>query len=140
MKMPWYSVRFILLFRNTGKKGHLDESDFQTVMVVFPKCHSKSYLIRAMFKVPSQKLWGILTTGLWKTPYSWRFYGQGSRYVLIFWSRIEQTWWNENWLRCTENRKVAQKFDPALQRTLPKNRWHFTYFHTLRFISNKPSF
>ena len=36
------------------KKGHLDEKDFLTVMVVFS--------ITAMFKVPSQKLRGTLTT------------------------------------------------------------------------------
>ena len=28
---------FILLFRTNGKKGHLDENDFHTVMVVIPK-------------------------------------------------------------------------------------------------------
>ena len=35
---------------------------------------------------------------------------------------------------------VAQKSHPALRRTLHKNRWHFTYFHTHLFLSNKGSF
>ena len=33
-----------------------------TVMVIFRKCHSKSYLITAMFRVPSQQIRGTLTT------------------------------------------------------------------------------
>ena len=28
----------------------------------------------------------------------------------------------------------AQKFESALQRTLYRNRWHYTYFHTLLFL------
>ena len=35
---------------------------------------------------------------------------------------------------------VAQKSHPALRRTLHKNRWHFTYFYTHLFLSNKSSF
>ena len=34
---------FIFLFRTNGKKRHLDEKDFRTVMVVSPKCHSESH-------------------------------------------------------------------------------------------------
>ena len=80
---------FIFLFRTNGKKRHLDENDFRTIIVVTPKCHSESYLIAAMFKVPSQELWGTMTTVLWKTPYSWRFYRQGSRYIVTISSRLE---------------------------------------------------
>ena len=37
-----------------------------------------------------------------------------------------------------EKLPVAEKSKPALQRKLHQNRWHFTYFYTLLFLSNKP--
>ena len=96
MTFEWYEdamvfrvLIFIFLFKTNGKKRHLDENDFRAIMLVSPKKYSESYLIATMFKVSSQKLGGTLTTVLWKTPYSWRFYGQGSRYVLILSSKLE---------------------------------------------------
>ena len=41
--MVFHVLIFIFLFRTNGKKRHLDEKDFRTVMVVSPKCHSESH-------------------------------------------------------------------------------------------------
>ena len=65
MKMPQYSASLLLLvwLRNNDKKVHLDEKDVRHYFGnVFRKWHSESYLITAMFKVPSQQLRGTLTT------------------------------------------------------------------------------
>ena len=65
MKMTWYSACLLLLilFRTNGKKGHLDENDFRQYDAnFFQKWHSESYLITAMFKVPSQHIGDTLTT------------------------------------------------------------------------------
>ena len=67
MKMSWYSACSLLLFlfRTNGKKGHLDENDFDQCYVMLfsqkDKGHSETYLITAMFKVRSQRLQGTLT-------------------------------------------------------------------------------
>ena len=57
-------VRFyFLLFTTNGKKGHLDENDFRYCYGnFFLKSHSESYLITAIFRVPSQQLQGTFTT------------------------------------------------------------------------------
>ena len=65
LKMTWYSVCLLLfLFRTNSKKGHLeDENDFcHCHGNFFQNWHSESYLVTAMFKVPSQQLQGALTT------------------------------------------------------------------------------
>ena len=38
--------------------------------------------------VSSQQLRGALATVVWRVPYGWRFYGHGSRFVLILSSRL----------------------------------------------------
>ena len=63
--MTWYSVCLLLfLFRTNSKKGHLeDENDFcHCHGNFFQNWHFESYLVTAMFKVPSQQLQGTLTT------------------------------------------------------------------------------
>ena len=73
MKMRWYSgySLLLLLFRTNGKKGHLDENRFRRCYGnFFWKWHSESYLITAMFRVPSQQLRGTWTTAFWKKLYS----------------------------------------------------------------------
>ena len=59
MEMTWYSACLLLLFlfRTNGKKEHLDENNFRHCYGnFFRKWHSESYLITAIFEVPSQKL------------------------------------------------------------------------------------
>ena len=90
-KMSCYSACLLLLFlfRTNDKKGHLDENGFRHYYGnVFRKWHSESYLITAMFKVPSQELRGTLTTVFWKIPYSSLFYGHGSTCMLNLSSRL----------------------------------------------------
>ena len=81
------SVLFCL-FGTSGKKGHLNKNDFLhccvcvCVWFFFGKWHCESYLIRAMFKLPSQQLQVTSVTAFWEIPYTWIFYGHGSTYVL----------------------------------------------------------
>ena len=87
----WYSKCLLLLFlfRTNGKKEDLDENDFRHCHGnFFWKWHSESYLITAMFKVPSQQLRGALTKTFWKIPYNSIFYGHGSTCVLNLSSRL----------------------------------------------------
>ena len=91
MKMTWYSACLLLLilFRTNGKKGHLDENDFRHYDAnFFQKWHSESYLITAMFKVPSQQIRGTLTTAFWKIPHCSLFYGHRWTCVLNLSSRL----------------------------------------------------
>ena len=64
MNMSWYSACLLplFLFKTDGKKGHLVENGFRHCYGnFFRKWHSESYLITAMFKVPSQEIRGTLT-------------------------------------------------------------------------------
>ena len=49
---------FTFLFKTNGKKVHMDENDVRHCycMVIFRKYHPETYLIAAMFEVPSQQL------------------------------------------------------------------------------------
>ena len=98
MKMSWYSAYSLLLFllRTNNEKWQFDKNNF------FPKEHSESYLITAMFKVLSERLRGTFTTTFWKIPCGWIFSGYGSTYILNFSSRLWQTSWNENRWRFLE--------------------------------------
>ena len=91
MKMSWYSAcsSLVSLFRTKGKKGHLDGNDFRHSYGNFTrKQYSESYLITAIFKVPSQESLATLKTTYRKIPYSWMIYGHGSTYVLNILSRL----------------------------------------------------
>ena len=78
-----FGVFIIFLFRTNGKKGHLGENDLRHCYGnFFRKLYSESYLITAMFKVPSKQLRATLTTAFWKIPYSFIIYGHGSTCML----------------------------------------------------------
>ena len=86
MKILWYS-RFASLFFclvMTVRKDIWIRTTSVTGMVVFRKDYSKSYLIRAMFKVRSEQLQAMLTAAIWKMPDSFRYYRHESTYLLIF--------------------------------------------------------
>ena len=70
------------------RKGTWMRTASVTVMVIFRKWHSESYLITAMLKVPSQQIRGTLLTAFWKIPYSSLFCGDGSTCVLNLSSRL----------------------------------------------------
>ena len=115
---------FYFLFKTSVSKGYF-----------FRNCHTESSLIIAMFKVPSQRLRGTLTTAFLKAPLSWRFYEQGLRYMLILSSKLELTSWNKNQWRYLKNYHSQKNMTLHLH----QNRLYFTYFYKLLFLSNKPS-
>ena len=87
--MVFRSLLLLFLFRTNGKKEHLIKNDFRHCYDnVFRKWHFGSYLITAMFKVPSQQMRGTFTTAFWKIPYSSLFHGRGSTCVLNLSSRL----------------------------------------------------
>ena len=132
MKMSWYYACLLLLFlfRTNGKKGHLDENGFRHCYGnLFQRWHSESYLIIAMFKVPSQQIRGILTTTFSKIPYNSLFYWHESTCVLNFHQDFSKRYWNENRWRYAKH---------ALGRTLDQNRNHVSVILCVSF-PHKPS-
>ena len=101
----------------------------------FQKLLDHSYV-----KFPAQQLRGTLTKAFLKAPYSWRFYGHGSRYVLILSSRYYLTFWDKNKRRCLENYYFQNKCNLALQKKLHQSRWYLTCSYTHLFLANKPTF
>ena len=65
-----------------------DRATSATVIVIFSKVPFRKLLYHSYVKVSSQQLRDTSTTVFWRTPYGWRFYGHGSRYVLILSSRL----------------------------------------------------
>ena len=113
MKVLWYSV-FSFLFsclEPTIRKYIWMRTTSISVMVIFWKCHPESYLFTAMFEVPSQQLWGTLSTAFRKTPYNWRFYGHGWTYLTILSSKLEKTSWNENQRSCLKSYKLHKNLN-----------------------------
>ena len=106
-------------------------------VIFFGKWHCESYLIRAMFKLPSQQLQVTSATAFWEIPYTWIFYGHGSTYVLNLSStpckchniRIDEGSWTI--ISCT-------KSELARQRTMQQNNTRFIILYTS--VSLKPSF
>ena len=57
-----FCVFIVIIFKSNDKKRHLDANDVRHCYGnFFRKWHSESYLITAMFKVPSQEIRGTLT-------------------------------------------------------------------------------
>ena len=81
-------IFILFLFRNNVRKGYLERATSATVMLIFSKVLFRKLLDHSYVKVYSQQLRGTLTTAFWKTSYGWRFYGHGSRYVVIISSRL----------------------------------------------------
>ena len=104
----------IFLFRTNAKKGCLNE-------YVFRHCFSnffESAILKVTWWQPCLvfllNMRGTLTTAFGKTSYRWRFYGRGSRYVLILSWRLEQTSWNKNRrtnIRACTSKKYCTKID-----------------------------
>ena len=142
MKMQRFSVCYIFLFRTSGKKGHLDENEFHTVMVVFPRAPFWKFLDRSFVQSSFSTIIRHIDNSILKDTLQLK--------ILRTWIKIGsrsnsfiKTWVNMMKHKPTKvpiELKVSQKFESALQRTLLQNRWHLTYFYTLLFVSNKPSF
>ena len=126
-------------FRSNGTKVHLDENDFRhgyvnyfksTILkVTWYQLYSKFFLNNCPTNIPRwndvetnvstsfqrgiqvERLKGTeyIDNCIWKTPYSWRFYGHGSTWVNIT---------KRKWAKMPWKSLVAQKFEPVLWRTL----------------------
>ena len=101
---------FIFLFRSNGKKKNWMRTTFITVMVITLKIT----WYQLFLKFPT--ITRHIDNGIWKTPYSWRFYGHGPTYMLILcWTKIMK----RKWATVPWKLLVAQKSEPVLWRT-----WH----------------
>ena len=81
--MFWLDLtfQFFCLEATLGEDTQMRATSFFGIF--FRKCHSEGFLIttKLTFLLNNCKI--TLTTAFWKTSYSWRFYGYGSRYMLI---------------------------------------------------------
>ena len=64
MKMAWYSAYLLSLFLEpmVKKRTCMQTTSVTAMVIFFRKWHSEGYLIKAMFRVPSQQLQSTLTT------------------------------------------------------------------------------
>ena len=123
MKVPWYSVFSFLFFclESMAKKNIWMRTISVTVMVIiskvlFWKLVSVSKSISDISYVQSTFLTFIrhIDNGISKIPCGWRFYGNGSTYVLILpWVNIMK----RQWANVFRKLSVVQKTEPVLWRT-----------------------
>ena len=126
---------FYLLVWNNGKKEHLDKNNFRHCHGNFSKLLLWKLLDRDFFLNNYETPW---QNGILETFHSWRFYGNGSTYVLfISWLSIN----TQKLKKLSGKFSFAQKTKPVLRRTLNQNKiGHLTYCCMLLFCSNKLSF
>ena len=68
--------------------------------------------------------------------------------ILRAWIKIRANSFIKTWVNIIKRKSakvlwklsLAKKYDPTLQRTLHKSRWHCAYCYMLPFLSNKPNF
>ena len=124
MKVPWYSVFSFLFFclEPMVKKNIWMRTISVTAMVIiskvlFWKLLDISKNISDISYVQSTFLTFIrhIESCISKTPCSWRFYGNGSTYVLLLpWLNIMK----RKWANVSKKLSVIQKPEPILWRTL----------------------
>ena len=91
---------------------------FITVMVIILKVPFWKLLDISYVKISYSTITRHINNGIWKTPYSWRFYGHGSTYVLILsWVNVMK----RKWVKVSKKLSVAQNSEPALRRTLDQD-------------------
>ena len=122
MKVPWYYVFSFLFFclEPMIKKNIWMRTISVTVMVIiskvlFWKLLDISKNISDISYVQSTFLTFTrhIDNGISKTPCSWRFYGNGSTYVLILlWMNIMK----RKWAKVSRKLSVVQKPEPVLWR------------------------
>ena len=111
----------------------MDENDFRHGYGNY----FKNSILKVTWYQLFSKFWTTtrhIDNGIWKTPYSWRFYGHGSSYVLIL------SWINmmkRKWAKIPWKLLAAQKFEPVLWRLLHQ---HISLIIIFFFLWNKPSF
>ena len=124
MKVPWYSVFSILFFclEPMVENNIWMRTISVTVMVIISKVLLWKLLdisknISDISYVQSTFLTFMrrIENGISKTPCSWRFYGNGSTYVLLLpWLNIMK----RKWANVSKKLSVIQKPEPILWRTL----------------------
>ena len=120
MKVPWYSFFFFCL-EPMVKKNIWMRAISVTVMVIiskvlFWKLLDISKSISDISYVQTTFLTFIrhIDNCISKTPCSWRFYGNGSTYILILpWVNIMK----RKWAKLSRKLSVVQKPEPVLWRT-----------------------
>ena len=126
---------FICLFETMVRKNTWIRTTSVTVMVIFSKLLLWKLLDHDFFLNNYETPW---QNGILETFHSWRFYGNGSTYVLfISWLSIN----TQKLKKLPGKFSFAQKTKPVLRRTLNQNKiGHLTYCCMLLFCSNKLSF
>ena len=111
-------VHFYFLFYVLGKDTWMRASS-ATVVVIFRKCHSASYLIKNCEAYGNQQFERNPTVEDLRT-----------------WANIMK----RKSMKVPWKLSLTKKYDLSRQRTLHQSTWYFTYCYTLLFLSNKPSF
>ena len=138
--MIFHVLTLIFLFRTTSKKRHLDENDFDTVMVVFSKVPFWKLLDHSYIQSSFSIMVKHIDNSILKDTLQLK--------ILRTWIKIRSNSFIKTWVNMMKRKptkvlrelSVAPKLEPAIQRTLQQNRWHFIYFYKLLFLSEKPSF
>ena len=119
---------FIFLFRTNGKKVCLDENDFRQCYSNFFETTFLKVTLCSRFLLNNYEVyWQHILKGTLqlKTLKTW---------IKICANSFIKTWVNimkQKSAKVSGKWSVAQKSEPAIQRTLHQNRWHFTYFCTI---------
>ena len=138
--MIFHVLTLIFLFRTTSKKRHLDENDFDTVMVVFSKVPFWKLLDHSYIQSSFSIIVKHIDNSILKDTLQLK--------ILRTWIKIRSNSFIKTWVNMMKRKptkvlrelSVAPKLEPAIQRTLQQNRWNFIYFYKLLFLSEKPSF
>ena len=127
-KVPCYSVfSFLFLFLNTWMR-----TNSVRVMITFSKLPFQKLLDISYVQSSFSTIARYIDNGIWKTPYSLRFYRLGSPYLLII-SCVNIM--KPKSVKVLGKLTVAQK--PCSSKNIVSTR--FTYYCILLFLSNKPS-
>ena len=127
----WNSVFFIFCLETKVKNNTWMREISVTVMVIILKVPPWRLLDISFV----QSSFSTITKATDKAPYSWRFHGHGSTYMLIHsWVNIMK----QKWVKVTGKLSVEQKIWVCSSKNIVPR--HFIYCYILLFLSNKPSF
>ena len=126
---------FIFLFRTNVKKNTWIRTTFVIVMVIFSNVPFRKLFDHCYDLTSFSIITSYINHGIWKTPYSWRFYRHRSTHVILLpWVNIIK----RKSTKVPGKLSFAQKYEPALRRTLHKDI--SLVIVCFFFLSNKPSF
>ena len=139
-KMPWHSLCSFFFFRINVRKRNLDESGFRhcygnffesaILKVTWSQLYSKFFLNKCEVHGQQQYFKDTLNMNILRTWIKIR----ATSFIKI-WVNIKRKLTKVPW-----KLSLAEKYDPALQRTLHQSRWYFAYCYMLLSLSYKPSF